>query len=187
MICNDHIQNFDRFEIIVLLLKNLEDSHIISINKNILSTISNYFKKNNFELAFSNMKYIIKKINKFSRNEVDFYYIITSLNTMFNLDVQFEEKFILNPETRLSPFYPNKIRGLEIKEEEEKIYIINEFDINYKNKYGVYFIYNHQKELVYIGKSTTCLMSRAFKSAEERKTLNFSKIELRECKKCLSS
>ena len=128
------------------------------------------------------MKYFIKKIHKFSKNEEDFYYVTTSLNTMLNLGLEFEDDFILNDESRTNPFYPSKIKGLEIKKEEEKIYTINEFDINYKGKYGVYFIYNHENKLVYIGKSSTCLLTRAFTSAKERQCLNFSKIELRECK-----
>jgi len=147
-----------------------------------LDVISAYFRSGNIETAFSKMKYFIKKIQDFSNKETNFYYVTTSLNTMLDLGIEFKDDFILCNDSSTSIFYPSKIRALEIIDEEDKIYTINKIDTNYRGKPGVYFIYDNEGELVYVGKSTTCLMSRAFKSAEERKTLNFSKIELRECK-----
>lgn len=182
VVCNDYLRVIEQFEVVVSLLNQLQNNNIIKSQNNILDVICDYFKRRNFKMAFSHMKYFIKKIHKFSRNEEDFYYVTTSLNTMLHLGLEFEEEFILSDKSRTSPFYPNKIKGLEIKTEEEKIYTINELDTNYKDKYGVYFIYDHENKLVYIGKSSTCLLTRAFKSAKERKCLNFSKIELRECK-----
>lgn len=181
-VCEEQKNIIEKFEIVVKLLENLKNINIIKLEKDILNIICEFFKNENFETAFSHMKYFINKIVKFSRNEEDFYYITTSLNTMFGLGVEFEEEFILSDKTRSNRFYPSRVRGLELIEEEEKIYTINEFDTNYKNRYGVYFIYNHEGEIVYIGKSSTCLLTRAFQSAKERNSLNFSKIELRECK-----
>lgn len=182
IVCDEYLQIFDEFEVVVSLLKELEDNNIIKLQNNIFDVISNYFKNENFKVAFSDMKYLINKIYKFSREEEDFYYITTALNTMLNLGLEFEEDFILNSESTTSIFYPSRVKGLEVKRGEEKIYTINEIDFNYRNKYGVYFIYNHENELVYIGKSSNCLLTRAFESAKERECLNFSKIELRECK-----
>lgn len=182
-VCEEQINIIEQFEIVVKLLENLKDIHIIKLEKDILNIICDFFKNENFETAFSHMKYFINKIIKLSRNEEDFYYVTTSLNTMLGLGVEFEEEFILSDKTRSNRFYPSRVRGLELIEEEEKIYTIDNLDINYKNRYGVYFIYNHEGEIVYIGKSSTCLLTRAFQSAKERKSLNFSKIELRECKK----
>lgn len=181
-VCDEYLKVFEQFETVTQLLENLQCNHIVKLQKNILNIICNYFKNEDFETVFSYMKYFINKIHKFSRKEEDFYYVTTSLNTIFGLGVEFEYDFILSDKTRLSPFYPSKVKGLEIKTEEEKIYTINEIDINYKNRYGVYFIYNDKGEVVYIGKSTSCLLTRSFQSAKERKCLNFSKIELRECK-----
>lgn len=182
IVCSEYLKIFEEFEFVVAVLNNLQDKKIIKIENDILDIICKCFKNGNFETAFSNMKYFVNKINKFYKNEEDFYYVTTSLNTMLYLGVEFEDDFILSDESKTSPFYPSRIKGLELKEEEEKIYTISEFDINYKNKYGVYFIYNTENELVYIGKSSNCLLTRAFSSAKERKCLNFSKIELRECK-----
>lgn len=137
VICDEYLKIFDMLEIIVLVLENLKDNNIIKLQKDILYTLCDYFKSSNIETVFSHMKYFINKIQKFSRREVDFYYVITSLNTMLGLGVEFEDDFILSEESRYSLFYPSKVRGLEIKEEEEKIYTINEIDMSYKNKYGV--------------------------------------------------
>ena len=180
-ISNEQIKTIDKFEAIVTLLYSLE-SNIISFKKDVLDVISAYFRSGNIETAFSKMKYFIKKIQDFSNKETNFYYVTTSLNTMLDLGIEFKDDFILCNDSSTSIFYPSKIRALEIIDEEDKIYTINKIDTNYRGKPGVYFIYDNEGELVYVGKSTTCLMSRAFKSAEERKTLNFSKIELRECK-----
>lgn len=181
-VSNEQISIIEDFEIVVNLLKNWEINNIIRVEKDILNIICIFFINNNFEEAFSNMKYFINKICKFLKKEEDFYYITTSLNTIFELGVEFREEFILSKEGKSSKFYPSKVRGLELVESEEKIYTISEFDMEFKNKYGVYFIYNHEGKLVYIGKSATCLLTRSFQSAKERKSLNFSKIELRECK-----
>ena len=171
----------NEFENVVNLLENLKNYFVIKYYNSILDVICGYFKAEEFDTAFSHLKDFLNKIDNFFKGEIDFYYITTSLNTMLNLEVEFTEQFILNEDARKSVFYPSRIRAVEFIEEEEKIYTINEIDVNYKNKYGVYFIYDDKNELVYIGKSTSCLLSRALKSAEERKTLNFSKIELREC------
>lgn len=181
-VCEKQKNIIEQFEIVVELLEKLKSLHIIKSKKDILNIVCDYFKNENFETAFSHMKYFINKIGKFSRNEEDFYYVTTSLNTMLGLGVEFEEEFILSNKVRTSRFYPSKVRGLELIEKEEKIYTISELDINYKNKYGVYFIYNDNGELVYIGKSSNCLLTRSFQSAKDRNTLNFSKIEFRECK-----
>lgn len=181
-VCEEQRNIIEQFEIVVELLEQVKAIHIIKLEKDILNIICDYFKNENFETAFSHMKYFINKIGKFSRGEENFYYVTTSLNRMLGLGIEFEEDFILSDNIRTNRFCPSKIRGLEIIEDEERIYTLNEFDLNYKNRYGVYFIYNNEDEIVYIGKSTNCLLTRAFQSAKERKSLNFSKIELRECK-----
>lgn len=181
IISDEQLEIMDKFEIIVSLLYSLE-SNIIKFQKDVLDVISGCFKIGNIEAAFSHMKYFINKIQKFSRRECDFYYVTTSLNTMLDLGIEFKDDFILCNDPSSSIFYPGKVRALEIREEEETIYTINKIDMDYKKKYGVYFIYDSDGELIYIGKSISCLLTRAFQSARERMCLNFSKIELRECK-----
>lgn len=178
----DELETFEKFENVVSTLETLQNENVIKLNNDILDKISSYFKVCDFKTAFSRMDYFINKLHSFSKGKQDFYYVTTSLNSMLGLDVEFEEDFILRYQSIIPPFYPSKIRGLEIKEIEDKIYTINEIDLNYKDKYGVYFIYNYNGELVYIGKSISCLLTRALSSAKERGCLNFSKIELRECK-----
>lgn len=51
-----------------------------------------------------------------------------------------------------------------------------------KGIFGVYFIYDNQGVLAYIGKSSSCAISRSFSSAKERDLLDFSKIEIRATK-----
>lgn len=173
---------FNKFEELINLLNELESSSILKINKSIYDIVCLYFKCEKFSAIFKHMNYFINKLSKFFNNEVSFYYVVTSLNTIFDLEIEFKEDFILNGSSKSSIFYPSKISVLELKDVQEKIYTISEYDANYKNKFGVYFIYDSDGAIAYIGKSSTCVLSRCLQSARERKTLDFSKIELRECK-----
>ena len=178
---NQQLKIFEKFEVVTSLLEELSVGGVIRIENNIYDIICKYFKSSYFEKVFNNMRYFVNKINKFHNEEVDFYYITTSFNSMFNLGVYFEEEFLLNKESKFSKFYPCSVKGLEVKKEIEKIYVVNEIDIDYKNKYGLYFIYDEEEDLVYIGKSSSCLLTRSFQSVKERNVLSFSRIEFREC------
>lgn len=182
IVCKEYLQLFEEFELVVHLLNELEDMNIVKSQKNIQDIIVNNFKKENFEPVFSVMKYSIDELYRFLKEERDFYYVTIALNRMIHLDLEFNENFILNPASTKSRFYPCKVNTLLTKFAEEKVYTISKIDFSYKGKYGVYFIYNDEDELVYIGKSCSCLLARSFESARERNCLNFSKIELRECK-----
>lgn len=173
---------FEKFEEVTIFLNELEKSNILKVNQSIYDIVCLYFNCEKFDAIFSHMNYFINKLKKFYNEEISFYYVVTSLNTMFNLGVEFDENFILNKSSQSSIFYPSRISVLEIEESLEKIYTLSNYDENYKKKFGVYFIYDSKEELVYIGKSTTCLLSRCIESAKERETLDFSKLELRECK-----
>lgn len=182
IVSDEFLEIFDKFEAVVRLLNLLQDNNVIRLKNNILDEICNKFNNNNFEKVLSDMKYSFKQVHRFLKDEDDFYYVTTYLNRKFNLDLEFEDDFILSDKSKESPFYPSRIKCLEIKNAKEKKYSIDEFDTYYKDKYGIYFIYNEKNQIVYIGKSYSCLLTRAFASLKEIQCLNFSKIELRECK-----
>ena len=182
IVSEEEKDTFNKFEKVMILLNDLEKSKILKINNNIYDLICLYFKYEYFDAIFNHMKYFIRKIEKFYNNEINFYYVVTSLNSMLKLDIEYEEDFIFNELSRESIFYPSRVSVLEIEEATDKIYTLSNYDSNYKNKFGVYFIYDNKGDLVYIGKSSTCLLSRCLQSVKERKALDFSKIEMRESK-----
>lgn len=188
-ICKNKEYNIsDKDNYIINEFKNVYDvinfliNNYTLISKNdLLNTICDLFKKGNVIPVFKHMKYFNNKFEKFESGEVDFYYIISSLNTVFNLDIEYTEKYIFNSNNFKSKFYPNRIGCIEIIEDIERIYTVGEINDKYNNKYGVYFIYDNNNTISYIGKSTSCMQSRSLKSVQERGLRNFSKIELYEC------
>lgn len=170
---------FYEFEKVYNLLEELNEKGIVNLENSILDIICTYCKENKCDDIISVMDYFLRKVDKFYRSDVNFYYILTSLNSMLGLGIEFREEFITKENIR-SEFFPSRIRVLKIEEGEEKVFSISSYDNRYKEKFGVYFIYDSNENLAYIGKSTTCVMTRSFQSAEERKLLDFSKIELRE-------
>lgn len=170
---------FYGFEKVYDLLEELNDNRVVNLGNSILDIICAYCKEDKLENIIANMDYLLRKVEKFYSGNVNFYYILTSLNSMFNLGIEFNEEFLII-ENINSEFFPNKIPVLKIDKGEEKVFSISEYDIRYKGKFGVYFIYDSSENLSYIGKSTTCIMTRSFQSAEERDLLDFSKIELKE-------
>lgn len=57
-VCDNYLKVFEQFEIVVQLLIDLQDNHIIKLQKNILNIICDYFKKGDFETVFS-LKWIL--------------------------------------------------------------------------------------------------------------------------------
>ena len=181
-ISKKQMEIFDKFEIIYNILKKLNYLEVLYFKKDILKTVCDIFKRTGFDNTFIKMNYIINKFKKFKDKEVDFYYITTSLSSALDVNIEFNEDFILNNNKNTSPFYPEKIKVIEIIDKSACVHTETVEISDYNNKFGVYFIYDYFDELVYIGKSTSCLKRRAMDSAEERINNNFSKIELRECK-----
>lgn len=182
IVSEEEKDTFNKFEKVTTLLNDLEKSKTLKINENFYDLICLYFKLGYFNAIFNYMKYFIRKIEKFYNNEINFYYVVTSLNSMLKLNIEYEEDFIFNKLSRESIFYPSRASVLEIEDATDKIYTLNNYDSNYKNKFGVYFIYDNKGDLAYIGKSSTCLLGRCLQSVKERNLLDFSKIEMRECK-----
>lgn len=125
------------------------------------------------------MNYLSRKIVAFEQGKVDIYYVLTSFSTMLGVNVTFNEEFIYSKDIN-NRFYPSKIRALEIVTTTEKIYSITTEGLENSDIYGIYFIYDKDGSIAYIGKSTSSAVDRSFASASERDLLDFSKIEVRE-------
>ena len=131
------------------------------------------------------MNYLSRKISKLKNNEVNIYSVLTSFQSMLGMEIQFTEEFI-NSKNIEDIFFPSRLRVLEIVETSEKVYSISASGIEGKGIFGIYFIYDNQGEIAYIGKSSSCAISRSFSSASERKLIDFSKIEIRATKQNLT-
>lgn len=165
------------FEYIVNLLNKLIDNNIIELYDDIYESIINLFI-NDPNKAFNNIKYMLTKIKKVKNREVNFYYFMTSLSSMLNINGQFIKEYILN-NNKESIFYPINVKVLIIKQDEKELYGMEDYDIDNYNNHGVYFIYDNNGELKYIGKSVNGVIDRSLESVKERELFNFSKIEYR--------
>lgn len=132
---------------------------------------------NNPNNAFHSIKYMNEKLVKVKKREIDFYYFISSLKTMMNIEMQFTEDFLNNGSNEL--YYPGRVKSLIINKDIVYVYTLESVDKSQMDKYGVYFIYDDKGILKYIGKSTNSVIIRSFQSAKERGLLDFSKIEYR--------
>lgn len=169
---------FDTFEKAYSFLIHLKLSNRIHFKSEPLGKIVDLFKRGIVEEATNIMDYLGRKVLAFEKGEVEIYYIFTSFNSMLNTQVSFTEDFI-NTRNVSDPYFPSKIRVLEIVNDTEKIYSINAEGINRRGIFGVYFIYDNDGKIAYIGKSSSCAITRSFASASERQLLDFSKIEIR--------
>ena len=176
---NEQISSFDRFERFYNDLNFIDEKELIKLPSDFLNKLCELFKKDAIHDCISHMDYFVRKFEKVLRKEVDFYYIITSLKTMLGIEVEFQQKAIANNNYG-GNFTQDKMPIIEILEDEETIYTISNLDFNYTGKHGVYFIYDSDEKLSYIGKSVSCILTRSLSSARERELLDFSKIELRE-------
>ncbi len=173
-----HYLAFDVFEKIPEFLSELKLSNKIDYKEDPLINIVNLFKGNKIDEATNNMDYLSRKITAFEQGNVDIYYVFTSFQSMLGINVRFTEEFIssININDR---FFPSKIRALEIVKATEKINSITANGLEGNNVYGIYFIYDKDGNIAYIGKSSSNAVTRSFSSVSERGLLDFSKIEIR--------
>lgn len=178
VLSDDEVKIINLFESFYTELLELETQGLILIIDNFLDKVCDMFKKGSITQCFSHMDYFIRKMDKVKRKEMEFYYILTSLKTMFDIEVSFQQKSIANDNT----LYNNRVPIIKLMEAEEIIYTISNLDFSYTDRIGVYFLYDADNKLSYIGKSANCLLTRSLSSIRERGLLDFSKIELYETK-----
>lgn len=174
---NEEINYLYNFESIVKLLYTLEKNNIIEIYNDIFENIIKKFINNPSD-SFNSIKYMLKRLEKVCNKELNYYYFITSLNSVLNIKVQFTEQFIYEHNLE-NIFYPEKIKAYIIKNDDLKLYGINGFEQKELEHYGIYFIYDLNGEVKYIGKSISDVILRSFQSVKERRLYDFSKIEYR--------
>ncbi|MEW4230591.1 hypothetical protein [Priestia megaterium] len=174
-------QAFSEFEKVEHVLNVLKKNGVIDYEKCVLECLVKVLQENTLGDALNSMKYLVKKVTEMLNGDSNIYYLHTSLKTMIGMDTQFPEKYVVKgfatrKETQL---YPMRIKCVEVLNESEKIYSISPFDLDLLENHGVYFIYDDDGKIAYIGKSNSCVVSRCFKSVEERGLYSFSKIEIR--------
>ena len=172
-------QVFTEFEKVENVLSVLKENGVIDYKKNSLECVVKLLQANNLETTLDCMKYLTQKVNNMLNGEVNIYYLHTSLNSMLGMETFFLEKYILQvleleEETSL---YPIRIKCIEITEESETVYSISSVDLDLVGKFGIYFIYDESGKIAYIGKSNSCVVSRCFKSVEERGLYWFRKLK----------
>lgn len=180
-LASDDVEIFVKFENLYNELIEIETEGFILIPNDFLEKISSLFKKNPFSDCISQMNYFIKKFNRVKSGEIEFYYLITSFSSMFGVHIEFRQKSLIHNNYN-GRFTQLRYPLVEILDKEEVIYIISNLDFSYKNRHGVYFIYDANETLSYIGKSSSCILTRSLSSSRERDLLDFSKIELHETK-----
>lgn len=175
------IDIFENFEIVPNFLEALKKQKKIYFTDCVLNAITDLLKSNKIDDAISHMDYFIRKISKFENGEIDIYYVFSSLKTMLGVDIQFTEDFITSLNID-DIFYPSRLKILEISESSEKIYSISNTIPTEIKIPGIYFIYDSDGAIAYIGKSSSCALKRSISSIVERSIINFSKIEIRKTK-----
>jgi len=176
-VSGDEVNTINLFEDFYTELLEMEAQGLISIIDNFLDKVCDMFRKDLIAQCFSHMDYFMRKMGKVKRKEIEFYYILTSLKTMFDIEVSLQQKAISS-----SDIYNNRVPIIRLMEAEETIYTISNLDFDYKDKIGIYFLYDAENQLSYIGKSASCLLTRSLSSIKERGLLDFAKIELYETK-----
>ena len=173
----EEIKFFALFENIIKLLDYLVEKNAIEIEDDIYRCIIQLFSEDP-EKAFFNIEYMVNKLIKVNNNEISFYYFHTSLKTMLNIQTQFTKYFIDNYDKECF-YYPEKVRVYKILSDSTQVFGLTEQDEKEMGHYGVYFIYDENNEIAYIGKSLTNTIKRSIESVKERQLRNFSKIEYR--------
>ena len=173
----EQIRFFTLFENIIKLLDYLVEKNAIEIEDDIYRCIIQLFSEDP-EKAFYNIEYMVNKLIKVNNNEVQFYYFHTSLKTMLNIRTQFTKYFIDNYNKECF-YYPEKVRVYKILTDTTQVFGLTERDEQEMGNYGVYFIYDENNEIAYIGKSLTNTIKRSIESVKERQLYNFKKIEYR--------
>lgn len=173
----EDVDKLQDFEQLLTILQDLYTKGIITIESDIYNTVIELFITNP-QSAFHSIKYMNSKILKFLYGEINFYYIKTSLKTMLHITINFTDEYLRNSSIS-DKFYPSRINALLVKNDSAKIYGISSISEALLGRSGLYFIFNNDAKLMYIGKSTSCVIKRSFDSMNERNLYDFSKIEYR--------
>lgn len=144
---------------------------------NLLDHIAQLIVRRIHRRTFESMKRINRKIDSYGNGKTDSFAILKTINNEFEINITFNIEFLKNGNIE-DELYPDTIEVLQIEERTIKEYLIPYKVIQNERLPGIYFIYNEFEQLVYIGKSVSCALSRSFDSLSERKLDNFSKIEI---------
>lgn len=147
--------------------KDLEDKNILIVNNNRFDNILEFCKNGDIDLTIKGIKCFETIVNKCSTGEMNF-----SLS-------EYTTDFLKNKENISNIYFPKKLNVLTITSATDKAYLIKEDKLIDTIIYGVYFIYDEDNEIVYIGKSISNVNNRCFDSIKERHIHKFSKIEIR--------
>lgn len=165
-------------------IKNLEyiydyiNSHNIYIVDKIKYNFDNwitYAKQENIS-KFIDMANKVSYVNKFKKDPYK-YKFETLLNYM-NINYEYSEEYIKTKPLDNDYYYPKYV--------ETYVPYSNDYSLRYYsqphnvlnlNIFGVYFIYDTNNKLVYIGKSNSNVIKKSLESANERLNGVFSKIE----------
>ncbi len=179
---DSQISVIDSFSYIIDNLVKLKRKGIVIdfTNDGMCEQFIRMFKKD-IHTTIDHMNYFIKKYEKVLNGSVDFYYFLTSLNTVFGIDLAFDSEFIKNQENRKYIIYPNRIKVLAHLNDLCSRRYIKDSEIGEENlkKSGIYFIYGNDSKIDYIGKSASSVIRRSLESVKERGLYDFKKIEYR--------
>lgn len=174
-------QALTEFESVVQRIEHGQSHHIISVSipVSIYDSIIDLFIQDS-RAALQKIKHMNRRLYRVEHRELDFYFFLTGLESILGLKAQFCEEFIYSPDNlQHHPDYPRKIKAFLYGERTLSIPVLPAIDLTFTNKKGVYFIYDSEEKLSYIGKSASCLLTRSFQSVKERYLSDFSRIEYR--------
>lgn len=176
---------FKRFEPIPEFIQKLAKSNIVTVFNNkdeglpLLNKIISYFKGDEFENTLKAMRTVSYKYESVMNGELNIFYFIDAIKKHLKIEIAFNKEFI-NEENINHEYFPSVLNVLEIKEGSKTFYPIKATTDLYERDdlMGVYFIYDNQGELGYIGKSTSNLIQRSIRSTSEKNLGDFTKIEI---------
>lgn len=175
-ITNQIVKIFEDFECVLNKLVNLEKEGIIEIYSDIPKCIVDSLIKDPYK-ALEGLNKAPLKLKQVLTNEINSYLLLSYMFTMFSIDTQYTISFIYGQKD--SPLYPEKIAVYTICDGSYSLNTLKKIDEDLLDKKGIYFIYDTNDTLAYIGKSTSSCIKRSLSSADERNLLDFSKIEYR--------
>lgn len=175
---NKNYEYFADFEEFYNIISQVEAENKIITEGCMLNSICNYCKDGDYNEVMYIMQYLLKKLNQFNNKEINFYNICTNIANKLRIPIYFVDSFV-QKENIDNKFFPDKIRVLELVEETTNIYPLLNKGNNSFGKFGVYFIFDENDKIAYIGKSTTNVKKRAFTSVLERKLSYFNKIKIK--------
>ncbi|WP_226639865.1 GIY-YIG nuclease family protein [Priestia flexa] len=181
-ITNSIVQTFIEFEKVEKILIELRQAGTIDYTISPLDSIVKRLINKEFEETLCDMNDLVEIVESMIKGERNIYFLYCSFNEILGMDIFFQEKFILqNFNDRMSTnFYPCRIKCIEMKKEVDEIFPLESVSIESAlvGSPGIYFIYDENEEIAYIGKGITCVTTRAFQSVEARRLYSFSKVEV---------